>query len=75
MQEKATKSKVVTRPKDRPSYMGIIRSLSPGEKTTFPIEKTNTIRAEVGIVGAMLERRFSTHVLREECIIEVTRIK
>lgn len=75
MQEKTTKSKVVTRPKDRPSYMGTIRSLSCGEKTTFPIDKTNTIRAEVGILGAMFGCRFSTHVLREKGIIEVTRIK
>lgn len=52
-----------------------IKNLEKGGKVAFPISKLTNIRANLSTYGAMLQRKYSSHVNREAQTIEVTREK
>lgn len=51
------------------------RKLEVGEKAEFPLRRVNLIRATATNLSYELGRRYTVHVVRENNLIEVTRLK
>lgn len=60
----------VTSAKVRPSLF----NMQVGDVLIFAIEKMKNVRTTCSELGAMFNRRYSTHVVRENRTIEVTRV-
>jgi hypothetical protein len=58
------------------SISGKIKSLTINEKIVFPITKSNTVRTTCNIIrmSTTFLKRFKTRTIKEENIIEVTRV-
>lgn len=52
-----------------------ITNLKIGERLTFPIEKTKSVRAQASDLGLILDRKYQTETDRENRIITVIRLK
>lgn len=59
-----------TTEKVRPSLM----NMEVGQVIAFAIEKMKNIRTTCSELGAIYERKYTTHVVRENRTIEVTRV-
>lgn len=56
--------------KIRPSLVALNR----GEKVAFDIKKMKGVRTQASEIGIIMERRFNTHIDREERVIIVERV-
>lgn len=61
----------ITTAKVRPSLF----NMEVGDVIAFAIEKMKNIRTTCSELGAIYERTYTTHVVRENRTIEVTRVK
>ena len=53
----------------------LLREMEVGEKLSFPLPKMGSIKTMCAQYGLQWDKIFSTHVVAEEKIIEVTRMK
>lgn len=60
---------ILTTDKVRPS----LYNMEVGEVIAFAIEKMKNVRTTCSELGAMFNRKYSTHVVRDKRLIEVTR--
>lgn len=60
----------LTTGKVRPS----LYNMEVGQVLTFAIEKMKNVRTTCSELGAMFDRQYSTHIVRENRTIEVKRI-
>lgn len=51
-----------------------MRAMAPGDSLTFPIERLKAVKSTACELGVIFKRTYSTHILRDERLIEVTRV-
>lgn len=54
--------------------MARIREMEVGETVQFPAESVTSVRANLSTYAFMLDRKYKTHMNREEHCFDVTRI-